>query len=285
MTAIKSIYGVISLCLVCLLPAAATAQLCTDWKEAVQVGELESQLKEASGVALSRQFSGRLYHINDSGDTGRFFMTGMNGKITGTVHVTGFDPVDTEALSLGPCPVRGSGAPRKCLYLGDIGDNDKNRKSIEIVVIEEMQNFPQTVSPRSRLKLQYPDGPHDAESMAVHPDGTIFVLTKERPAKLFKAESNVPEQTLTAVTTLDTGGPPTDMAISDDGSKLLVLTYTDAIEYTMDLKQQHKIPLKFLQQQEGVAYLPQSRSFIYTTERFLALLPQWIMRVDCNSDR
>jgi hypothetical protein len=63
---------------------------------------------------------------------------------------------------------------------------------------------------------------------------------------------------------------------------LLVLTYTDAVEYTMDLKQQQKIRLDFLQQQESVTYLPGSRSFIYSTERLLPLLPQWIMRVDCK---
>jgi len=39
--------------------------------------------------------------------------------------------------------------------------------------------------------------------------------------------------------------------------------------------------LNFLQQQEGVTYLPGSRSFVYTTEQLLPTLPQWIMRVDC----
>ena len=83
------------------------------------------------------------------------------------------------------------------------------------------------------------------------------------------------------MTTLDPGGKPTDMAISEDGTRLLVLTYTDAVEYSMDFKQQQKIRLNFLQQQESVAYLPGSRSFVYTTERLLPVLPQWIMRVDC----
>jgi hypothetical protein len=72
------------------------------------------------------------------------------------------------------------------------------------------------------------------------------------------------------------------MAISDDGSRLLVLTYTDAVEYSMDLKERQKIRLDFLQQQESVTYLPGSRSFIYSTERLVPLLPQWIMRMDCK---
>jgi hypothetical protein len=247
-----------------------------DWKEAVRVGELQVQLKEDSGMAVSRRFPGRVYHINDSGDAGKFYITNVEGKNTQAVEVTDFAPRDTEAISLGPCPSKGVGS---CLYLGDIGDNDRNRKSIEIVVIDEVEKFPQSVKARSRIQLRYPDGPHDAESMAVHPDGTIFLLTKERPGRLFKVNA---EQKLALVRTVDAGRPATDMAISDDGTRLLVLTYVDAVEFSIDFKQEQKIHLNFLQQQESITYLPGSRSFIYSTERLLPSLPQWIMRVDCN---
>ncbi len=279
MTTIQGIYRAAGFCLISIFAGSANAQICKDWKEAVRIGELQVQLKEASGIAASRQFPGRLYHINDSGDVGNFYITGMDGKDTRPVRVSNFDPQDTEAMSLGPCPNNGRGS---CLYLGDIGDNNANRKSIDIVVADEVENFPKTVKPRARMKLRYPDGSHDAESLAVHPDGTIFILTKERPAHMFKASPNLPEQTLKSVTMLDPGGKPTDMTISDDGTRLLVLTYTDAVEYSIDFKEQQKIRLNFLQQQESVAYLPGSRSFVYTTEQLLAGLPQWIMRVDCN---
>jgi len=232
-------------------------------------------------MAASRQFPGRLYHINDSGDVGQFYITRMDGSDLRAVRVAGFDPKDTEAMSLGPCP---QDTHSSCLYLGDIGDNDSRRNSIEIVVVDEVRNFSKIAKPRSRLRLRYPDGPHDAESLAVHPDGDIFILTKERPAHLYKANPNLAEQTLTVVTSLDPGGKPTDMAISDDGTRLLVLTYTDAMEYSMDFMQSQKIILNFLQQQESVAYLPGSRSFLYTTEQLLPGLPQWIMRVDCNTN-
>ena len=278
-TAIQGIYRTAGFFLIGLLPTTADAQLCKQWSEAVRIGELQVQLTEASGLAASRQFPGRLYHINDSGETGKFFITGMDGKDTRSVRINDFEPEDTEALSLGPCPGKDS---ISCLYLGDIGDNDVKRKSIEIVVVDEVRNFPQTVKARSRLKLLYPDGPHDAESMAVHPNGDIYILTKENPARLYKANPNAVLQTLTPVITLQPGGRPTDMAISDDGTRLLVLTYMDAVEYSMDFKQQQKIRLNFLQQQESVAYLPGSRSFIYSTEQLLQGLPQWIMKVNCE---
>jgi hypothetical protein len=203
----------------------------------------------------------------------------MDGKDTRSVRINDFEPEDTEALSLGPCPGKDS---ISCLYLGDIGDNDVKRKSIEIAVVDEVRSFSPTVKARSRLKLLYPDGPHDAESMAVHPNGDIYILTKENPARLYKANPNAVLQTLTPVITLQPGGRPTDMAISDDGTRLLVLTYMDAVEYSIDFKQQQKIRLNFLQQQESVAYLPGSRSFIYSTEQLLQGLPQWIMKVNCE---
>jgi hypothetical protein len=262
-----------------MLPMVAQGQNCKIWKEAIHNGDLPSQLREASGMAASRKFPGRLYHINDSGDSGTFYITGMDGKGAEAIRVMDFEPRDTEALSLGPCP----GDQRSsCLYLGDIGDNNRRRNFTEIAVVEEKQSFQSTVNARQRLKLRYPDGPHDAESMAVHPNGAIFILTKEKPARLFRANPRLAEQTLTAVTTIDVESAPTDMAISDDGMRLLVLTYADAFEYGMDFKEHQKIPLTYLQQQESVAYLPGSRSFLYTTERLLPFLHQWIMKVDCG---
>ena len=267
-----------------LFVQAAYAQVCMEWKEAAHIGELQVQLPEASGIAASRRFAGRLYHTNDSGDSGRFYTTDIDGKNTRAVSIGRFRPTDTEALSLGPC-----GAERSCLFVGDIGDNERKRESIEILVIDEIENFPQSVTPRQRLKLRYPDRPHDAESMAVHPNGTIFILTKEQPARLFRADSRTAEQTLTPVMTLDVGSPPTDMAISDDGIRLLVLTYLDAVEFGIDFERfgaaryKQKIPIRFLQQEESVTYLPGSQSFVYTTERFV-LPAAWIMRVDCREN-
>src|SRR6185503_9599908 len=118
-------------------------------------------IDEASGLAISGRIPDRLYHINDSDVTGRFFATNFAGRDTRTVFVTGFQPRDTEDLAIGPCD-----ATTDCLFIGDIGDNDRVRKDIEIIVIEERAEFPAEVRIRNRIRARYPDGPHDAESMA-----------------------------------------------------------------------------------------------------------------------
>lgn len=264
----------------CSTADALFAQICTQWKEGVHIGELDLQLEEASGVAISRRFSNRVYHINDSGDTGRFYITTMEGKNTTPVSIAGFNPTDTEAISVGRC-----GDGKSCVFIGDIGDNGRRRQSIEIVVVEEVETFGRQVKPLERYKLRYPDKAHDAESLAVHPNGTIYILTKEKPARLFKFNPRTGTRTLTPVMTLDAGGRPTDMSISDDGARLLVLTYRDAVEFGIDWEHpappqyRQVIPLRLLPQQEAIAYLPGSLSFIYTSER--VILASWIMRVDC----
>lgn len=270
------------LSLVTFLPLSVEAQLCRQWTDGVRIGELTPQLKESSGLAASREYPDRLYHINDSGDAGRFFMSRLDGSGLQTVPIAGFKPSDIEALSLGPCPGQ---TRRSCIYVGDIGDNRGRRKTVEIVAVEEMQSFAGSAKAVARVTLRYPDGPHNAESMAVHPDGTLFILTKERPARLFRTRLDSPQPTLEAVTSLDPGNVPTDMAISDDGSRLIVLTYKEAVEFGMDFKEQHRIALLSLPQQESVAYLPGSRSFIFATERVIPLQPQPVMKLECSSPR
>lgn len=183
-------------------------------------------------------------------------------------------------MSLGPCPGR---SKQSCIYVGDIGDNRRRRKSLTIVAVDETKTLAASVTPSARLTVRYPDGPHDAESMAVHRDGTLFILTKEMPARLYRGKLELPEQTLELVTTLATGDrPPTDMAIADDGTRMIVLTYQEAFELSIDFKEQRRIALTFLQQQESISYMPGGRSFIYTTERALALLIQPIMKMECR---
>jgi hypothetical protein len=264
---------------VTVLSGPVQAQLCSQWADAVRIGELPSQVRESSGIAASRVYPDRLYHINDSGDAGRFFISRLDGSQLQAVAVAGFRPSDTEAMGLGPCP----GPPRRsCIYIGDIGDNRARRNAIEVVAVEEQARFTAAAKPVARLLLRYPDGPHNAESMAVHPDGTLFILTKNRPARLYKVRVDSAPPVLEAVATLDAGNTPTDMTISDDGSRLLVLTYKEAVEFRMDFKEQRRIPLLALPQQESVTFLPGSRSFIFATERAILLQPQPIMKVNCR---
>src|SRR5262245_32475320 len=101
------------------------------WGKPAAVGLLEKEIDEASGLAISRRSPDRLYHIYDSDSTGRCFITALKGGNTRTVLLTGFKPRHTEDLAFGACDPM-----TDCLFIGDIGDNARVRKNIEILVVE-----------------------------------------------------------------------------------------------------------------------------------------------------
>ena len=128
-------------------------------------------LPEASGLALSRRVPGRLWTHHDSGKPAVHALD-SNGKVTATVQVTGATVEDWEAIAVGPCPA-GS-----CLYVGDIGDNDAARRQITIYRVPEPQASDRTAAVADVLHATYPDGPQDAETLLVAPDGNVFIVTK-----------------------------------------------------------------------------------------------------------
>ncbi len=295
-----------------LLSGVALAQPCR-WGSATISGSLDaSVLDEASGLAVSRQFSDRLYHVNDSGDGPFFYLSNARGGNLQAVRIAGFNArnADVEDIAIGPCSI-GS-----CLFVGNIGDNLEIRDSIEVFVIAEQMEYSDVALPLQRLELSYPDGPHNAEAMAVHPNGDIYILTKESddgsrralPAKLYKIASSQWQeasgvQTLSFVGELDLPALSpsllgyftrvvTALDISPDGKRFLVLTYENAFEFffaqaPVQLKPTRQlregvdylaIRLRRLPQQEGIAYVD-NRSFLYDTEA-LGSAPE-IRLVEC----
>ena len=142
-------------------PQCESAGALVRWKE----------LPEASGVAASRRNPGIVWAVNDSGDP-VIYAVDANGKVTGRVRVTGATLEDWEAIAVGPCP------GGTCLYVGDIGDNNRKRKQITIYRLPEPDAVDKSSAPADALRATYPDGPHDAESLFIAPDGALHIVTK-----------------------------------------------------------------------------------------------------------
>ncbi len=257
-------------------------------------------LREESGIAVSRPHPNRLFHINDSGDGPNFYLTTFDGRNTTKVQINNFAPVDVEDLAYGVVN------NKSYLFIGDIGDNSAARRSLELVVVEEQTTFPSTVNASYRVLMSYPDGAKDAEGMALHPNGDIYILSKQKPVRLYRLSSNQwqsqPSQVqvmqyigeLDLATLAGATASPTALDISSDGTTLLVITYSEAIEFEIkmkngivDLTQYRRgdtgissFKLHNLPQLESGAYLPDSRSFIYTSESHGSSVP--ILQVDCG---
>ena len=142
------------------------------------VGTVASgELTELSGIAESRGEPGVYFVHNDSGDRARFFAIDGQATLRATYVLTGAAAVDWEDLAVGPCPAG------QCVFLGDIGDNDRVRAGYAVYRVTQPAVGPGAAAthdvPWERFAFVYPDGAHNAESLVVRPDtGDVYVITK-----------------------------------------------------------------------------------------------------------
>lgn len=134
-------------------------------------------LLEASGVAASRKSPGVLWSHNDSGEPTLLAIT-ADGASIGRLWIARAAVEDWEDVDVGPCP------DGSCVYVGDIGDNNARRGSLTIYRVPEPDSGGEVRSRKTEsMRLTYPDGPKDAEALAVLPNGSVYIVTKgERSA-------------------------------------------------------------------------------------------------------
>jgi hypothetical protein len=204
-------------------------------------GQVEtSALDETSGAAASRANAGVLWAHNDSGDTARVFAMTTSGHHLAWFQLAGASAVDWEDMAIGPGPQNG----QSYLYLADIGDNAQARASVVVYRVPEptidVQHPPadgQTLTNVTALTLQYPDGAHDAEALAVDPaNGDLVIVTKE-----ISGQAGVYVRPASAATssTLDRKdrislGPGTVVTGADaspDGTAVAVRTYGSVLVF------------------------------------------------------
>ena len=144
----------------------------------VELGRMPTELVESSGVAISRTYSGVFWTHNDSGDEPRVYAIDSMARLVATFEIKGARARDWEAMELGPCPgSRGT----SCLYMADIGDNAVAREWVAIYIIEEPDPTAGDgeVALLGAVQFVYPDGPHNAEALAITAEGDLVVVTKE----------------------------------------------------------------------------------------------------------
>lgn len=129
----------------------------------------DPDIVESSGLLVVQGTgAGLVVTTNDSGDSGRVFT--VDASTGSTVGVTSWTPEPTDVEALAPA---GPGH----VWVGDIGDNQRERTSIEVLRVP-VGRGDRTASPET-YELVYPDGSYDAEALVSHPvTGQLFVITK-----------------------------------------------------------------------------------------------------------
>jgi hypothetical protein len=184
--------------------------------DVVEMGRMPPELRESSGLGASHTYPGVFWTHNDSGDEPRLYALDATASLLATIDVTGADARDWEAMTLGRCP---TASDRSCLYVADIGDNRSVRDSVALYIVEEPDPFAgdAEVPLVGAVPFVYPDGPHDAEGLAITAAGDVIVVTKEREeaARLFEIPA-VDIQTAIGTDRLLTLGTSVQLPIGPD---------------------------------------------------------------------
>ena len=189
----------------------------------------DPEITESSGLAVSGRDRDLVWTEEDGGQVAQVLGLDAEGDTVSTVTLAGIDPYDPEALAPG---VDGKGRP--LLYLGDIGDNNRERPDVSVFRFREPAERGDTTVEAQWYRFTYPDGPHDAEALLVGPGGRIMIATKgfagaglyQAPKKLVTADEG--SNRLTRVGTVP--ALVTDGAYLADGSFVL-RTYASVTRY------------------------------------------------------
>lgn len=217
-----------------------------------ELAPLPPELREASGIAVSRTQPGVLWAHNDSGDKAVLYAIDEKGTLLAKASLDGVDAVDWEDIAAGPCPDEAAVA---CIYVADTGNNNRNRDVLTVFVLAEPSITgadpaqPIAVKPRS-FRFRYPVEPDDTEALAVLPTGDVTIVTKGRLptisffgfSKADVARAVSTGEVLTATAEGNTSISPnqglgrwvTSAAVAPDGTTLAVRTYSEIFFYSVE---------------------------------------------------
>lgn len=272
-------------------------QDCESWKPTWPAAQPEALLHEMSGLVQSTQDKSLLYHVMDSGNDPMIVVTDFAGKIQKKVRYRAA-AWDVEALSKGPCPWGGV-----CVFPGDIGDNFHWRMVKRIDAVEEKALFGGGMRAES-VEFKLPDQLIlDMEALAIHPlTGDIFLFSKEaKRSRVFRLSAQVWRNLETIHEPEYVGeisqNMVADAAFSSDGKRIVLTSTKGIVERSEEPRwrmrlvggwypYERDLGLPRLDQQEGVAYLDDDRSVVYSSEKKILRYKDWgIVAARCQTPK
>jgi hypothetical protein len=224
-------------------PAPTVSAKSTPGKKLCKVTDAE--LNEISGIATTKNGYAVVNDGRIDGGTSKIYFLNRECK---KVKEAGFDgtPLDAEDIVLSP--------DGQTLWIADIGDNNVRNDPSDTRPHVALWSIPVSGNGEAVIhRVKYPDkDKHDAEALIFDGDGTPLIVTKEigAPAGIYKPTAALKKNNNTPVplervgeiklSATETAGNPvarignktvTGGAVSPDLTKVVLRTYTDALEW------------------------------------------------------
>ena len=255
-------------------------------KKAKRTGRIEDRsIFECSGMATSNHQEDRYWVHNDSGHSATLYRLGPTGKTELELELEGVKNIDFEDIA----SFQLDGRP--LLAVADVGDNRKQRKQVQVYLLEEPKasvgSPKMRISPLATLRFSYGDGnSHNCEAIGYLPSSKQLLLCTKlnsrevlegQQAKMFSLDVLLDATgSLTArpVGTVP-GGMITGMDISRDGKQAVIRNYLDARLYSIDSDRLQKsfsidasgrLPLPLQRQGESICFSADGKKIIVTSE-------------------
>ncbi|MEL6369052.1 MAG: hypothetical protein AAFR91_08715 [Pseudomonadota bacterium] len=214
-----------------------------------RLGELNYRmLPEASGMGVSPSIDGRLWFINDAGNRPELIGLDLPDFDYKKIKVKGVRNRDWEDLEVFQLD------GQAWIAVADIGDNLAVRKQVSIHLFPEPPKDSTSVEVFHTIRVEYPGGARDSESLAVDPISRhIYVLSKrDKPPILYRVPlpdltksgrseivaeqlgevSSIPEPTALEMRLFPKYGKyrnqPTSLSLAPDGRTIAIMTYGEA---------------------------------------------------------
>lgn len=211
---------------------------------------LDAELREISGLTVSRRHRDTLWMHDDGGNPARLFAVDRKGDRVATFRIEGVPKTDWEDISA----FRLDG--RDYLLLADTGDNGGLRRTLQLHVIEEPARLVnERLRPVWSIVFRWPDGARDCEAVTVdaRTRSVLLISKKRQPPELFSLPLESTGDRVATARRIGRLRMPAALApqggrgqraplaaqvtaadVSPDGRELAVITYRHLLVYTRD---------------------------------------------------
>jgi len=224
------------------------------------ITDLPNSLKEASAIETTSH-SDLLWTIEDAGNKNNIYGLDLKGNIVKDIDISNSSNIDWEDLT---SDNKGN------LYIGDFGNNSKNRDDFTIYKISNLDDV-ETKAERIRFNLPKEMNSEDFESFFLLNDNFYIFSKENKSSVLLKVPNNIGKHTAELITEFklkDKKAKITSADVSEDGKTIVLLNH-DKLWKITNFKSDNffegdieELDFKHDSQKEGVCFIDNKTVYI-----------------------